>query len=117
MESVVTLEYLELDLTEKSMEEVLEILNAHGFKTEHCDGTSAWDHYESFLRKKESKGPPVQILRIQDSQKPYLKAKLFNGKWVTLGIGQDLHLFERPKEGYPSGPPEWGRMHTYYLTA
>lgn len=109
---------LELNLTGKNAEEVLALLKGNGFSVDGVsEGSSIWDSHDSAITGKNVKGTRVSIIFIQDEEAHLLTVTIFNGKKVTLESGTDLHLFQRPKSGYPQGPSEWAVVRTLDIMA
>ena len=100
---------LDIDLTGKTLEEVLKILQDNDYSVS-ARQTTMWDVRAAALSGKKESWPPVHIIWIKDEESPLLTVTIFNGEKVTLKPGMDLHLFTRA----PDDPPgeDWAAVNT-----
>jgi hypothetical protein len=92
---------LEIDLTGKTLDEVVQTLKAHGYNVT-SSRTTMYDEQDRALRGKKEPGLPVHVVwmcNVSDDECKLLTVKIFNGKNVTLEPGQDLHLFDNENSG------------------
>lgn len=102
---------LELDLSGKTLDEVVQILKKHGF-TVSAQRTDLFDERERILYNRKENGSPVHVVSIPEDEAPFLTVTIFTGSRKVLKKGDDLYLFDRPA-GHPLGPgQDWSALYT-----